>query len=194
MRSRRMRYTLDPWRKSEGALCIRVTQAFRRLWGRSRSATARSVHPRTRCLRSCVEPCRAVVDARDEDGHRRSHVRPSSSDRARTPSLKCSSASASFPGGSPLSFDAQWEESFEVLTWRNSGCIRAIRLAILYRSFDRRSRLRRSIPSVSRDRGDARRPEPMGLILLKAGTLMLLVVSLNGVANFVAIRLTLALA
>jgi hypothetical protein len=36
--------------------------------------------------------------------------------------------------------------------------------------------------------------EPMGLILLKAGALMLLVVSLNGLANFVAIRLTLALA
>jgi hypothetical protein len=37
-------------------------------------------------------------------------------------------------------------------------------------------------------------PEPIGLILLKAGALMLLVVSLNGLANFVAIRLTLALA
>ena len=36
--------------------------------------------------------------------------------------------------------------------------------------------------------------EPMGLILLKAGALMLLVVSLNGLANVVAIRLTLALA
>jgi hypothetical protein len=36
--------------------------------------------------------------------------------------------------------------------------------------------------------------EPIGLILLKAGTLTLLVVSLNGLANFVAIRLTLALA
>ena len=34
----------------------------------------------------------------------------------------------------------------------------------------------------------------MGSILLKAGALMLLVVSLNGLANFVAIRLTLALA
>jgi hypothetical protein len=37
-------------------------------------------------------------------------------------------------------------------------------------------------------------PEPMGLILVKAGALMLLVVSLNGLANFAAIRLTLALA
>ena len=37
-------------------------------------------------------------------------------------------------------------------------------------------------------------PEPMGLILLKASALMLLVVSLNGLANFVAIRLTLGLA
>jgi hypothetical protein len=36
--------------------------------------------------------------------------------------------------------------------------------------------------------------ESMGLILLKAGALMLLVVTLNGLANFVAIRLTLALA
>ena len=36
--------------------------------------------------------------------------------------------------------------------------------------------------------------EATGLILLKAGALMLLVVSLNGLANFVAIRLTLALA
>lgn len=35
--------------------------------------------------------------------------------------------------------------------------------------------------------------EPIGMILLKAVALMLLVVSLNGLANFVAIRLTLAL-
>jgi hypothetical protein len=36
--------------------------------------------------------------------------------------------------------------------------------------------------------------EPMGLILLKAGALMLLVVSLNRLASVVAIRLTPALA
>jgi hypothetical protein len=36
--------------------------------------------------------------------------------------------------------------------------------------------------------------EPIDVILLKAGALTLLVVSLNGLANFVAIRLTLALA
>ena len=36
--------------------------------------------------------------------------------------------------------------------------------------------------------------QPIGLLLLKAGALMILVVSLNGLANFVAIRLTLALA